>query len=246
MAPAPWGEHAGNELLSVASALIYANAGQPDETYARQLSTRARALVANLVASQAKDGSWASPANAHLTTARAYWALIQARKAGLAIHKDTIEKAAAYLQKQFESADSNDADTKAVILHALSTDKRADFANCNRLYRERNTLSNASLAFLASAFFNLERKEIALACRGIADRRVDEEARTFLVVECEMLDRGDHVLALDAADCIAAQQPRQQGIFPGIFECAAITRFAHQVDPARKEDVEPLAPRFIP
>ena len=84
------------------------------------------------------------------------------------MNKDTLDKAAAALLKQFEACDANDNDSKAVILHALSTDKRADFANCNRLYRDRNALGNSALAHLARAFFNLDRREIATELATLA------------------------------------------------------------------------------
>ena len=159
--PPVLGDTPANDLLAAATALRYANTGKVNGTYAQQLSSRARALVAALVASQAADGNWSCQSLGHLTTARVFWALIEARQSGIVVDKNCVEKAAAALLKQFEACDANDNDSKAVILHALSTDKRADFANCNRLYRERNTLGNSSLAHLARAFFNLERREIA-------------------------------------------------------------------------------------
>ncbi|MCX6878934.1 MAG: tetratricopeptide repeat protein [Verrucomicrobia bacterium] len=174
--PPAWGDTPANDLLAAATALRYANTGKVDETYTRQLAARARALVAALVAGQAADGTWACQSLGHLTTARVFWALIEARQSGIVVHKDAIEKAAAALLKQFEACDANDNDSKAVILHALSTDKRADFANCNRLYRERNALGNSSLAHLARAFFNLERREIATELATLLESRVKPDA----------------------------------------------------------------------
>lgn len=161
LSPRRGGDTPANDLLAAAAALRYAQTGKVDETYTRQLSDRARAQVASLVASQAADGTWTCQSLSHLTTARAFWALVEARTSGIVVHQDTLDKAAAALLKQFEACDANDHDSKAVILHALSTDKRADFANCNRLYRDRNALGNSALAHLARAFFNLDRREIA-------------------------------------------------------------------------------------
>jgi len=172
LVPPAWGDTPANDLLAAATALRYARSGKVDESYTRQLATRARSLVAALVAGQAADGNWNCQSLGHLTTARAFWALIEARQSGIVVNKDSIEKAAAALLKQFEACDANDNDSKAVILHALSTDKRADFANCNRLYRERNTLGNSSLAHLARAFFNLERGEIAIELATLLETRV--------------------------------------------------------------------------
>ena len=169
--PPPWGDTPANDLLAAAAALRYAQTGKVDESYTRQLSARARALAAGLVASQAADGTWNCQSLGHLTSARVFWALIETRAAGIVVSKDTLEKAAAALLKQFEACDANDSDSKSVILHALSTDKRADFANCNRLYRERNALGNSALAHLARAFFNLERREIATELAGLLETK---------------------------------------------------------------------------
>jgi uncharacterized protein YfaS (alpha-2-macroglobulin family)/TolA-binding protein len=173
--PAAYGDTAGNELLAVASALAYATTGADNNTYSQRLAERARGLVATLVASQAADGSWPSGVAGDFVAARTFWALVAARQAGIAVHKDTLDKAAAYLQKQLESLDANDADGRAIILHALSTDKRADFAACNRLYRERNTLGSATLAYLTRAFFNIDRKEIAAELAGILEGKAKAE-----------------------------------------------------------------------
>jgi len=167
--PPSWGSHSSNELLAVSSALAYANSGNPDTIYQRQLSDRTRALVAELVSSQAANGSWNSSITSDYTTARSFWALIAARNVGIAVHKDCTGKAAAFLLKQLEGLDANDNDSKAIILHALSTDKQADFAACNRLYRDRNSLGSATLAYLTRAFFNIDRKEIALELAGILE-----------------------------------------------------------------------------
>lgn len=175
--PPPWGGHSGNDLLATASALAYANTGNANDMYSRRLAERARALVASLVSSQAADGSWTGDVIGGYTTARVFWALITARNAGIAVHKDSIEKSAAFLLKQLEGFDANDHDSKAIVLHALSTDKRADFAACNRLYRDRNALGVATLAYLTRAFYHIERKEIAAELAGILDGKAKAEAK---------------------------------------------------------------------
>jgi tetratricopeptide (TPR) repeat protein len=157
--------------LAAASALVYANSGRADDIYQNRLAERARAMVAMLVSTQAADGSWNSDVVGGYTTARVFWALIAARNAGITVNQDCIGKAAAYLQKQLESFDANDSDSKAIVLHALSTDKRADFAACNRLYRDRNSLGAATLAYMTRAFFNIDRKEIALELAGLLEGR---------------------------------------------------------------------------
>jgi uncharacterized protein YfaS (alpha-2-macroglobulin family)/TolA-binding protein len=172
-----------DDLLATATALRYAQSGKVDETYPRQLADRARALTASLIASQTTDGTWTSQSLRQFTTARAFWALIEARNSGIVVNKTTLDKAAAALQKQFESSDVNDLDGKAMILHALSVDKRADYANCNRLYRDRNTLGNAALAYLACAFYNIDRKEIAAELATLLEPKVKLDGDKPLVWE---------------------------------------------------------------
>ncbi len=173
--PPSWGSHPSNDLLAVSSALAYANSGNPNVIYQRQLSDRARSLVAELVSTQVADGSWNSTVIGGYTTARVFWALVSARDAGIAVNKDSIEKAAAYLLNQLASFDANDNDSKAIVLHALSCDKRADFAACNRLYRDRNSLGSSTLAYLTRAFYNIDRKEIALELAGILEGKAKSD-----------------------------------------------------------------------
>lgn len=172
--PPVWGVHPANELLAAASALAYANQGTPSGTYQIRLADRARALVATLVASQAADGSWAEPMMGGYTTARAYWALTAAAKAGIAVHQPALDKAAAYLDKQLAGFAANDHDSRAIVLHALATAKRADFGACNRLYRERNALGNHALAYLTRAFYQLDRREIAAELAGVLEARMKD------------------------------------------------------------------------
>lgn len=173
--PPVWGEHPANDLLATAAALAYANSGNLTGTYQFQLADRGRALIAALVSSQAKDGSWNSNITGGFTTARAFWALTAARQAGLAVHQPTLDQAVAYLTKQLAGFDANDNDSKAIILHALSCDKRADFAACNRLYRDRNTLGNATLAYLTRAFYQIDRREIAAELAGLLEGKVKDQ-----------------------------------------------------------------------
>jgi len=181
--PARYGDSVGNELLSIASALAYANTGTGESTHSRRLAERARGLVATLVASQAADGSWTSGIEGEFTVARTFWALVAARQAGITVHKDTIDKTAAYLLKQLEGLDANDADGRAIVLQSLSTDKRADYAACNRLYRDRNNLGSATLAYLTRTFFNIDRKEIAAELAGLLEGKAKAEPNQPVVWE---------------------------------------------------------------
>ena len=181
--PPMWGEHPANELLAAASALAYTNSGKADDLYSSRLAERARALVAGLVSTQAADGSWTSDVIGGYTTARVFWSLVAARNTGITVNQDCISKAAAFLLKQLEGFEANDNDSKAIVLHALSTDKQADFAACNRLYRDRNSLGAATLAYLTRAFFNIERKEIALELAGILEGKAKVEPEHPIIWE---------------------------------------------------------------
>ena len=130
--PPIWGGHPSNDLLATATALAYANKGKADDVYRRRLAEQARTLVAELVSSQASNGSWDSGITSEPTTARAFWALVEARNAGIAVNKATLDKTAEFLLNQLKGFEANDNDSKAIVLHALSTDKQADFAACNR------------------------------------------------------------------------------------------------------------------
>ena len=175
MMPPVWGGHPANDLLATATALAYANNGKADDLYSRRLAEQARTLVAELVSSGAENGSWNSGITSDFTTARAFWALVEARNAGIAVNKASLDKTADFLLKQLKGLGANDSDSKAVVLHALSTDKRADFAACNRLYRDRNSLGSATLALLTRAFYNLDRKEIATELAGILETKAKAE-----------------------------------------------------------------------
>ncbi len=66
----------------------------------------------------------------------------------------------------------------------------------------------------------------------------------FLRIEREMLDRGNDVVRLDAADVFAAEHARQQRIFAQVFEIAPAPWIACQVYPACQQHVERLGARF--
>ena len=164
--PPNWGNLAGSDLLAAVSALEYARGAKANEADIRRLTDRARTLVSGLVVSQAADGSWPWSAcnvagDNWAPTSMSLWALARARQAGLAVNGDTTTKAQAFLQTAFTNVPANDNDARAVILHALSTVAAADFANVNRLYRERNTLSDPAVAYAAAALVNLNRTEMA-------------------------------------------------------------------------------------
>ena len=163
-APARWGGNPGSDLLAVAAALEYARAVKAPEADGRKLMNRARALVQSAVVTQHGNGGWATVKqdSSWRSAAVTLWALSEARKLGLGVEEKTVQAAVKFLQDSFRGVAASDNDARAVIAHALSTVGQGDFAHANRLYRERNSLSNPALAYTALAFVNLQRKEFAV------------------------------------------------------------------------------------
>jgi len=163
--PPQWGRHAGSDLLAAVSALEYAQSAKAPREEIERLMRRARSLVSALVVSQRKDGGWSWRGTQATSdwgvSSLSFWALSESRRLGLAVHSDTYKKAQVYLQNQFTSLKQNDNDAKAVVLHALSTNRAADFAHANRLHRERNRLSAPALAYTALTLANLGRMDHA-------------------------------------------------------------------------------------
>lgn len=174
--PPDVGGHAGGDLLGVVSALAYAEAVKVNKADHHQLVERARSLVSACVVTQKSDGGWgwiASPKiGSHFAvTATTYWALVRAEQAGIKVNPDTMNRALNYLRNQFKSVNANDNDAKAIILHALSLKEQADFAHVNRLYRERQGLSEIALAYTTLTFANLKREAIARELLGILNTK---------------------------------------------------------------------------
>ena len=154
-----------SQLLGVLSCMEYVKrtAGEGAADWP-QLQARAEGLVADLTVSQRDDGGWpwaGAGESDRYASSRALWALSLAKERQLPVSAETINRALAYLADQFAKADLADSEGKAVILHALSQEHKAEFEFAHRLYRTRDQMSNGGLALLALTFVNLERKEIA-------------------------------------------------------------------------------------
>jgi len=158
---------AASDLLAAAYALGYVKVAGGSPTDNRALMERARSLVSRLVVTQRESGGWSwchlvkDGSSDVYVTARTVWALAEAKRSGVSVNAQTLEKGTEYLKQAFSRAAQNDDDTKAVILHALSRVGQADFAYANRLYRNRNQLSPTALAYTALIFANLNRNEIS-------------------------------------------------------------------------------------
>ncbi|MDP2898061.1 MAG: alpha-2-macroglobulin family protein, partial [bacterium] len=155
-----------SSLIGVLSCLDYVRTtvgeGAPD---VRRLRQKAESHISELAVSQRDDGGWSWAGRGGdsdpKASAMALWALGQARKMGFIVPDKTMVTATGYLQNAFASARQTDNEGKVVILYALSFVDKADFTYANRLYRERNALSEAALAYLTLTLDALERPAIA-------------------------------------------------------------------------------------
>lgn len=170
-----WGGTDGSELLAKVSGAAYAQRAGAAEADAQRLREAARGLAASLMAAQREDGGWAwegtQSGSDWAASSRAFWALVEARDLGIPVYTDTVARAQGYLESALQSFGATDNDAKAVVLHALSVNRAADFANCNRLHRDRAVLGNAASAYLALAFLNLDRPDFAKELLDLLEAR---------------------------------------------------------------------------
>lgn len=166
----------GSSLLAAVSALEYARARGASDDEIFQLTKRVRSLVASAVVTQLENGSWSwNRLSGHSTrnsTANIYWGLALANKAGIPVHHATLQQAENYFAAEFPKIDTNDFDSKAIIIHALSLTGRADFSAANRLYRDRQSLGETALAYMAAAFVRMERPTFAEDLLRILDTKL--------------------------------------------------------------------------
>jgi hypothetical protein len=169
-----------SDLLAATEALVYLRkVGGSEAPEAVRLTARIRGLVAELVGLQNDDGGWPwvpsrpeSPgASDRLTSSSVLWALATADSVGLLSDRSVADRAVAWLEQQFAQLDAGDRETRAALLHALSTRGRGGFEQANRLNRDRRDLSNSALAFLAMTFANLDRSSLASEVLGVLGPR---------------------------------------------------------------------------
>ncbi|WP_406697489.1 MG2 domain-containing protein [Singulisphaera sp. Ch08] len=184
--PSTTADRAG-ELLAATQALSYLKAIRSAEApEAERLTSRIRGLVAELIAAQSEDGGWpwvggpiiaGKPANPsdRATSSRVVWALATAEPLGLLTDPGALAKAAAYLTQELAKLGAADHETRALLLHALSTRKATTFEQANALNRLRQGLSDAALAYLALTFVNLDRATIAGEVLDVLGTRAKSE-----------------------------------------------------------------------
>ncbi|MEX2558266.1 MAG: outer membrane protein assembly factor BamD, partial [Pirellulales bacterium] len=108
---------------------------------------------------------------------RIVWALSLAKAAGYAVPDEAYEKAIRYLSGQVVATADTDYESKAILLQALAAAGRGDFTLANRLHRNRPSLSNAALAWLALALVEMDRQPMAAEILDLlAKRNLDQSA----------------------------------------------------------------------
>ena len=162
-----------DDLLASAVALQYAIAHEGRDEDIRVLRERVRGLAASLTSTQLDDGSWQWRGKTDLfTTCRSYWALALASKTGVSLQPDLLQKTETYLANAYSKLGTQNNEAKTIVLHALSVTKKADFANLNRIYRERSGLSSNALARTAVAMSNLDRPDFAKDLVELLEKKV--------------------------------------------------------------------------
>ena len=165
-----------SELLAATSALEYARSRGASDKEIADLTDKVRTLVSGAVVSQQKDGSW--PWNnlkgrpTLSATSATYWALALAKNAGIPVHQQSFDKAEKFFADIFPRLASNDTESKAILIHALSVTGQADFSAANRLYRERQNLNETALAYMAAAFVRMNRPSFAEDLLKILDGKL--------------------------------------------------------------------------
>ena len=165
-------------LLAAASALHYAREREASPDDIAALTRRTAEYTAMLVASQSKDGRWvvnrARETENYVSSATAYWGLVLADRAGIKVHPATLASAEKALLANLTKLRADDTEGKAILVHALALTGSADFSVANRLYRERDKLSETGLAYLAAAFVHMGRDGFARDLLGLLAGRVRE------------------------------------------------------------------------
>ncbi|MEQ8766177.1 MAG: tetratricopeptide repeat protein [Planctomycetota bacterium] len=174
-APGTQADVAG-ELLGVSRVLM--EPGDETPLLRRQLLERARGLLAKLVVAQLEEGGWSwhgrGGSSDAATSALALWALSDARRAGLGVPNGSFARAKNYLRGQRTQAEAQDR--KALILFALARSGEGDFGTANRLYRLRNTLSPAALAYTGLTLVELDRAPMARELMTLLAQRLQRRS----------------------------------------------------------------------
>ncbi|WP_158265496.1 tetratricopeptide repeat protein [Blastopirellula marina] len=137
------------------------------------------ASIASLIVMQNDEGgfSWsgAQTGTNRYSTARAVWALADAKKAGHRVDTDLLQKSVHALKNEIPKLAVGDYDSKATILHALTVAGSGDFSLANQLHRNRPSLSAAGCAYLALTFAEMDRTDTAREMAELAKSKLGQK-----------------------------------------------------------------------
>jgi tetratricopeptide (TPR) repeat protein len=199
-------ETLGSSLLAAVSALHYGRDRNASDYELAVLTERVKMLAASLTIGQAEAGSWAwnslKESSDIVSTATAYWALALTRDAGIEVDHAVFERTEKFFADTLPKLAANDCEGKAVLVHALAVTGKADFSMANRLYRERASLSEPALAYLAASFVRMGRDSFARDLLTLLERKAlrDERGTRQLV---SWNGGGTHTLLRDRAEISA-------------------------------------------
>ncbi|MEK6238396.1 MAG: tetratricopeptide repeat protein [Planctomycetales bacterium] len=149
----------------------------PNDPRLAELDVVIRSALSGLISSRQENGGWTWNGASCRTgadvnaTARALWALKLTQDAGYEVPDDAIHLATAFLRAAISKTDNTDNETKVILLHALAVAGEGSFTLANRLYRNRQSLTNSGLALLALGFAEMDRDAIATELLELLSRR---------------------------------------------------------------------------
>jgi uncharacterized protein YfaS (alpha-2-macroglobulin family)/tetratricopeptide (TPR) repeat protein len=162
-----------SELLALSALLSYLEAKNTPQELLVRVKDKVKALVSQLVSMQISDGSWNFGVGESKiqVTCLCHWALTNLSKQGIMIDAQILKQSETFLKNSYANLDQDDYDLRAMIMHALSRSGAADYSFVNRLYRNRNNLSNAALAYTALSLAGLEHKDMGLELVGLLETK---------------------------------------------------------------------------
>jgi hypothetical protein len=197
-------------MASLALQKMFATSRNSGSPQVQALDARIRSTLSLLVSSQQDDGGWSwsgrGGASHRFTSARVMWALSMARRAGYKLADECFDKATKFLQSQIATTAETDFESKAILLHALSTTGAGDFTLANRLYRNRPALSNAALAYLVLAFIEMDRKPTAQELLADLSKRNLDDTTTRRTAESGSLPWGYSPVEVRSLLAVALEQ----------------------------------------
>jgi hypothetical protein len=162
-----------SNLLALSSLLDYLKNREGVQADLLKTQKFAENLVAGLAATQRNDGSfkYGNGSSEIEITALAYWALTAAHEQGIAVDSQVLEKSKNFLKDVYTKVAQDNYEIRSLILHALAQSKDADYAFVNRLYRNRNALSEAALAYTALCLHALDHDEMGREMIDLLDSK---------------------------------------------------------------------------